>query len=76
MEKLLRNKYFHLHVKIIGVTIIFCSIVLLFINVIYGNALNVKWLNKKLGSLGEYGAMLAASLWILRHVWLFLKRKI
>lgn len=75
MEKLLRNKYFHLYVKIIGVTIIFCSIALLFINVIYGNALNMKWLNKKLGSFGEYGAILAASLWILRHIWLFLKKK-
>ena len=36
----------------------------------------MKWLNKKLGSFGEYGAILAASLWILRHIWLFLKRKI
>ncbi|MDP7989287.1 hypothetical protein Q9B79_05650 [Bacillus sp. MHSD_36] len=75
MEKILRNKYIHLYVKIIGITIIFCSIVLLFINVIYGNVLNMKWLNKKLGSFGEYGAILAASLWILRHIWLFLKKK-
>ncbi|TPV42196.1 hypothetical protein [Bacillus dicomae] len=75
MEKLLRNKYFHLYVKMIGITIIFCSIALLFINVIYGNVLNVKWLNKKLGSLGEYGAIFAASLWFLRHVWLFSKKK-
>lgn len=59
----------------IGITIIFFSIALLCINVIYGNVLNVKWLNKKLGSFGEYGAILAASLWILRHVWLFLKQK-
>ncbi|WP_242239466.1 hypothetical protein [Bacillus cereus group sp. BfR-BA-01309] len=75
MEKILRNKYFHLYVKIIGIIIIFCSIALLFINVIYGNALNMKWLNKKLGSIGEYGAILAASLWILRHIWLFFKKK-
>ena len=75
MEKVLRNKYIHLYVKIIGITIIFCSIALLFINVIYGNVLNMKWLNKKLGSFGEYGAILAASLWILRHIWLFLKNK-
>lgn len=75
LEKVLRNKYIHLYVKIIGITIIFCSIVLLFINVIYGNVLNMKWLNKKLGSFGEYGAILAASLWILRHIWLFLKKK-
>ncbi|WP_242296243.1 MULTISPECIES: hypothetical protein [unclassified Bacillus cereus group] len=75
MEKVLRNKYIHLYVKIIGITIIFCSIALLFINVIYGNVLNMKWLNKKLGSFGEYGAILAALLWILRHIWLFLKKK-
>ncbi|WP_242250569.1 hypothetical protein [Bacillus cereus group sp. BfR-BA-01379] len=75
MEKVLRNKYFHLYVKIIGITIIFCSAAVLFIDVIYGNVLNVKWLNKKLGSLSEYGAILAASLWILRHIWLFFKKK-
>ncbi len=54
MEKLLRNKSFHMSVKIIGFTIIFCSVALLFINVICGNALNVKGLNKKLGTFGEY----------------------
>ncbi|WP_436864674.1 hypothetical protein [Bacillus fungorum] len=75
MEKLLRNKSFHLLVKIIGFTIIFCSVALLLINVIYGNVLNVKGLNKKLGSFGEYGAILAASLWFLRHVWLFFNKK-
>ncbi|MFE6138445.1 hypothetical protein [Bacillus sp. NPDC057893] len=75
MEKILRNKYFHMYVKIIGITIIICSVELLFINVLYGNVLNVKWLNKKLGSFGEYGAILAASLWFLRQIWLFLKKK-
>lgn len=75
MEKILRNKYFHRYVKIIGITIIICSAALLVINVIYGNILNVKWLNKKLGSFGEYGAILAASLWILRQIWLFFKKK-
>ncbi|OJE36103.1 hypothetical protein BAQ47_20745 [Bacillus tropicus] len=75
MEKLLRNKSFHMSVKIIGFTIIFCSVALLFINVICGNALNVKGLNKKLGTFGEYGAILAASLWFLRHIWLFFKKK-
>ncbi|EJS68931.1 hypothetical protein CN425_08005 [Bacillus cereus] len=75
MEKILRNKYFHMYVKIIGITIIICSAVLLVINVIYGNVLNVKWLNKKLGSFGEYGAIIAASLWFLRQIWLFLKKK-
>ncbi|AIY75350.1 putative membrane protein [Bacillus cereus] len=75
MEKLLRNKSFHMSVKIIGFTIIFCSVALLFINVICGNELNVKGLNKKLGTFGEYGAILAASLWFLRHVWLFFKKK-
>ena len=63
MEKILRNKYFHVCVKIIGITIIICSVEMLFINVMYGNVLNVKWLNKKLGSFGEYGAIIAASLW-------------
>lgn len=75
MEKLLKHKSFHLFVKIIGFTIIFCSVALLLINVIYGNVLNVKGLNKKLGSFGEYGTILAASLWFLRHVWLFFKKK-
>ncbi|MDA1600594.1 hypothetical protein ACQVPW_14305 [Bacillus cereus] len=75
MEKLLRNKSFHSLVKIIGLIIIFCSVALLLINVIYGNVLNVKGLNKKLGSFGEYGAILAASLWFLHHVWLFFKKK-
>ncbi|MGE7881732.1 hypothetical protein [Bacillus sp. NPDC094077] len=75
MEKILRNKYFHMYVKIIGITMIICSVALLVINVIYGNVLNVKWLNKKLGSFGEYGAILAASLWLLRQVWLFFKKK-
>ncbi len=75
MEKILRNKYLHVCVKIIGITIIICSVELLFINVMYGNALNVKGLNKKLGSFGEYGAIIAASLWFLRHIWLFLKNK-
>ncbi|PGZ69152.1 hypothetical protein [Bacillus sp. AFS029637] len=75
MEKLLRNKYFHLYVKIIGFTIIICSVELLFINVTYGDVLHVNGLNKKLGSVGEYGAIFAASLWFLRHLWLFLKKK-
>lgn len=75
MEKILGNKYLHVCVKIIGITIIICSVELLFINVMYGNALNVKGLNKKLGSFGEYGAIIAASLWFLRHIWLFLKNK-
>ncbi|MBJ7932272.1 MULTISPECIES: hypothetical protein [Bacillus cereus group] len=75
MEKILRNKYFHMYVKIIGIIIILCSAALLVINVIYGNVLNAKWLNKKLGSFGEYGAILAASLWILRQLWLFFKKK-
>ncbi|MHA4217030.1 hypothetical protein [Bacillus cereus] len=75
MEKILRNKYFRVCVKIMGITIIICSVLMLFINVIYGNVLNVKWLNKKLGSFGEYGAIIAASLWFLRHIWLFLKNK-
>ncbi|WP_283747193.1 hypothetical protein [Bacillus cereus] len=80
MEKILRNKYFHMYVKIIGITItitiiIICSVEVLFINVTYGNVLNVQWLNKKLGSFGEYGAILAASSWFLRHIWLFLKKK-
>ena len=63
MEKILRNKYFRVCVKIMGITIIICSVEMLFINVMYGNVLNVKWLNKKLGSFGEYGAIIAASLW-------------
>ena len=46
MEKLLRNKYFHLYVKIIGFTIIICSVELLFINVTYGDVLHVNGLNK------------------------------
>ena len=46
-----------------GITIIICSVEMLFINVMYGNVLNVKWLNKKLGSFGEYGAIIVASLW-------------
>ncbi|OQR56741.1 hypothetical protein [Bacillus sp. CDB3] len=75
MEKILRNKYVHMYVKIIGITIIVCSVELLFINVLYGNVLNVQWLNKKLGSLGEYGAIIGASLWFLRQIWLFLKKK-
>lgn len=75
MEKLLKHKSFHLFVKIIGFTIIFCSVALLLINVIYGNVLNVKGLNKKLGSFGEYGTILVRSLWFLRHVWLFFKKK-
>ncbi|HDR8066412.1 hypothetical protein P4388_12400 [Bacillus thuringiensis] len=75
MEKILRNKYFHVFVKIMGITIIICSVEMLFINVIYGNVLNVKWLNKKLGSFGEYGAIIAASLWFLRRIWLLLKKK-
>ncbi|MED0987281.1 hypothetical protein [Bacillus paramycoides] len=75
MDKILRNKYVHMYVKIIGITIIICSVALLFINVLYGNVLNVKGLNKKLGSFGEYGAILAASLWLLRQIWLFLKKK-
>lgn len=75
MEKILRNRYFHVCVKIIGITIIICSVEMLFINVMYGNVLNVKWLNKKLGSFGEYGAIMAASLWFLRHIWVFLKKK-
>jgi hypothetical protein len=75
MEKILRNKYLYVCVKIIGITIIICSVELLFINVMYVNALNVKGLNKKLGSFGEYGAIIAASLWFLRHIWLFLKNK-
>ncbi|PFJ17196.1 hypothetical protein COD67_17195 [Bacillus cereus] len=75
MEKILRNKYFHMYVKIIGITMIICSVALLVINVTYGNVLNVKWFNKKLGSFGEYGAILAASLWILRQLWLFFKKK-
>jgi len=64
-----------MYVKIIGITIIVCSVELLFINILYGNVLNVQWLNKKLGSLGEYGAIIAASLWFLRQIWLFLKKK-
>ncbi|MCQ6530321.1 hypothetical protein [Bacillus mycoides] len=75
MKKILRNKCFHIYVKIIGITFIVCSVELLFINVLYGNVLNVQWLNKKLGSLGEYGVIIAASLWSLRHIWLFLKKK-
>lgn len=71
MEKILRNKYLHMYVKITGITIIICSVELLFINVTYGNVLNVKWLNKKIGSIGEYGAIIAALLWFLRHLWLF-----
>ncbi|QWH17893.1 hypothetical protein EXW62_12695 [Bacillus mycoides] len=75
MEKILKNKHFHMHVKIIGITIIICSVELLFINVLYGNLLNVQWLNKELGSFGEYGAIIAASLWFLRQIWLFVKKK-
>ena len=75
MEKILRNKYFHMYVKIIGITIIICSVEVLFINVTYGNVLNVQWLNKKLGSFGEVWGVLAVSSWFLRHIWLFLKKK-
>ncbi len=75
MEKILKNKYFHMYIKITGITIIICSLELLFINVLYGNLLNVQWLNKKLGSFGEYGAIIAASLWFLRQMCLFLKKK-
>ena len=71
MEKILRNKYFRVCVKIMGITIIICSVEMLFINVMYGNVLNVKWLNKKLGSFGEYGAIIICFIMVLRHIWVF-----
>lgn len=75
MEKILRNKYFHIYVKIIGITIIVCSVELLFINVLYGNVLNVQWLNKKLGSLGEYGVIIGCIIMVLTSYMVIFKEE-
>ncbi|PEI83129.1 hypothetical protein CN679_27075 [Bacillus pseudomycoides] len=74
MEKMFKNPFLHLCIKVIGIVVISISILLLLINLIYGDQLHVKGLNKKLGSIGEYGVIAAASLWFLRHIWLFLKK--
>ena len=75
MEKILRNKYFRVCVKIMGITIIICSVEMLFINVMYGNVLNVKWLNKKLGSFGEYGAIIICFIMVFTPYMGVLKKK-
>lgn len=74
MEKILKNQFFHLLIKITGICVIIFSISMLIINFTYGDQMHVKGLNKQLGSLGEYGTIVAASLWFLRHIWLFLYR--
>lgn len=75
MEKIFKNRFLHLCLKIIGIAVISFSFWLLLMNLIYGDQLNLKGLYKKLGTIGEFGSIAAASLWFLRHIWLFLKKK-
>lgn len=77
MSKNLLNQIFHLSIKIIGACIIAFGVTMLVLDFMLGNQMALKGLNKNLGSLAEYGAIAAGSLWLFRNIWLFLhKRKV
>ncbi|ENQ3105202.1 hypothetical protein ACEOWJ_001168 [Bacillus cereus] len=77
MSKNLLNQIFHLSIKIIGTCIIAFGVTMLVLDFMLGNQIALKGLNKNLGSLAEYGAIAAGSLWLFRNIWLFLhKRKV
>ncbi|MGG0240602.1 hypothetical protein [Bacillus rhizoplanae] len=77
MSRGLFNQIFHLSIKIIGSCIIAFSVTMLVLDFMVGDRIVLKGLNKNLGSLAEYGAIAAGSLWLFRNIWLYFhKRKI
>lgn len=77
MSKSLLNQIFHVSIKIIGASIIAFGVTMLVLDFVVGSLIALKGLNKNLGSLAEYGAIAAGSLWLIRNIWLYLhKRKI
>ncbi|MEH6891511.1 hypothetical protein V7024_17820 [Bacillus sp. JJ864] len=75
MSRGLLNQFFHVTIKIIGACIIAFSVTMLVFDFMVGNQMALKGLNKNLGSLAEYGAIAAGSLWLVRNIWLFLHKK-
>lgn len=74
MKKTFGSQIFNLFIKIAGACVIAFSVTLFIVNFMLGDQIGLKSVNKNLGSLGEYGAIAAASLWFLRHIWLFLHK--
>ncbi|MEI4802993.1 hypothetical protein WAZ07_17080 [Bacillus sp. FJAT-51639] len=75
MSRSLLNQIFHVSIKMIGACIIAFSVTMLVLDFMVGNQMTLKGLNKNLGSLAEYGAIAAASLWLFRNIWLYLHKK-
>ncbi|PEA53957.1 hypothetical protein CON64_15255 [Bacillus pseudomycoides] len=75
MSRGVLNQFFHVTIKIIGACIIAFSVTMLVFDFMVGNQMALKGLNKNLGSLAEYGAIAAGSLWLFRNIWLFLHKK-
>ncbi|MGG2015137.1 hypothetical protein [Bacillus sp. S10(2024)] len=77
MSKSQLNQIFHVSIKIIGACIIAFGVTMLVLDFMVGNQIALKGLNKNLGSLAEYGAIVAGFLWLFRNIWLLLyKRKV
>ncbi|MCM3737851.1 hypothetical protein M3215_19185 [Bacillus cytotoxicus] len=74
MSKSLLNQMFHVFIKMIAACIIAFSVTILVLDFMVGNQLVLKGLNKNLGSLAEYGAIAAGSLWLIRNIWLYLHK--
>ncbi|EJS63030.1 hypothetical protein [Bacillus cereus] len=75
MSRSLFNQIFHFSIKIIGYCIIAFSVTILVFNFTVGDQTILKGLNKNLGSLAEYGAIVAGSLWLFRNIWLYFHKK-
>ncbi|MDM5188857.1 hypothetical protein QUF99_16500 [Bacillus sp. DX4.1] len=74
MEKTTGNQVFHVCIKTVWACIIAFSVTILLVNFMVGDQIGLKSLNKDLGSLGEYGSIAAATLWFLRHTWLYVHK--
>lgn len=74
MKKMFGSQIFHLFIKVIGVCVIAFSVMVYIANFMLGDQIELKSVNKTLGSLGEYGTIAAISLWFLHHIWLFLHK--
>ena len=57
-------------IKTIGFLVIVLGIGICILDISSSNIREWKFINKKLGSLAEYGAIAAGLLWLLRHLWL------
>lgn len=75
ISRSLFNQIFHLSIKFIGTCIIIFSVTILVLDFKLGNQMVLKGLNKNLGSLAEYGAIAAGSLWLFRNIWLYLNKR-